>query len=276
MADGDVATINPPWRLDPLQNIVNISWGVDVIVVFVTGSIYKCESAGFDVVTDTNNNPAAEYLGAWNSPYIPDPDPDLTPIFPSVAYRVASGAGEFITSTAPAVGDTGYNEFWIDCAVFAIDGSADDSGLQRAIDGTRLIESYSDNAPPGLLWLVDAPSMREGTTIRWKVRHGPHRLDDFTDPPNSMTQVYPLGPSYNSTPEYGTTWFGYVLYAYRLDADGLGTAYSEIVSGEAGVRQDVPPEWNAQISENVAGAPVLGIPFQDPPPYITEDLITEQ
>ena len=28
-----VATINPPWRLDPMQNIVNISWGKDTLAV---------------------------------------------------------------------------------------------------------------------------------------------------------------------------------------------------------------------------------------------------
>jgi hypothetical protein len=277
------STINPPWRLDPLQNIVNISWGVDVIVVFVSASPFEAQpDATYSPKTDDNGKESAKYLSSWNTPYSSG---GFMPGFPSTAYRVSSNAGEFMTSVAPGFGDdTG--GVGIDCFVFAVDGSSKDSGLQRAIDGTHLLESAiyltshtagegeldSDIAPPGLLWAIETGSMQSGQSITWKIRHGVHRNDGFTDPPDSMTQVYPLTSFSGYFGSELVEWVGYILFAYRLDTDGTGTVYSKMLSADEDSKQALPSGWDVPIGPGIGG--IFCIPYGDPPPYISEDVET--
>jgi hypothetical protein len=285
MADAD-----PPWRLDPLQNIVNISWGIDVIVVFVSASPFDDQpDATYTPKQDANANGAgtdtakAKYLSSWNTLSSSN---GVMPGFPSTAYRVSSNAGEFMTSVAPDFEDVPGLGFWIDCFVFAVDGSSKDSGLQRAIDGTHLIESAiyltghtsgegeldSDMAPPGLLWAVETGLMQSGQSITWKIRHGPHRNDGFTDPPDSMTQVYPLTSFSGYFGSDLVEWVGYILFAYRLDTDGTGTVYSKMLSADEDSKQALPSGWDVPIGPGIGG--IFCIPYGDPPPYISEDVET--
>jgi hypothetical protein len=282
--ESDTSDVDPPWRLDPLQNIVNISWGADVIVVFVAASPFETQPAAtYTPKVDDNGKESAKYLSSWNTPYSSG---GLMPGFPSTAYRVSSSAGEFITSVAPRFENDSGLGFWIDCFVFAVDGSSQDSGLQRAIDGTHLIESAiyltshtagegelaSDMAPPGLLWAIETGQMQSGQSITWKIRHGPHRNDGFTDPPDSMTQVYPLTSFSGYAGADLVKWAGYILYAYRLDKDGTETVYSKMLSADEDALQSLPSGWDVPMVPGTTG--IYCIPYGDPPPYITEDLIT--
>lgn len=273
-----------PVRLDPLQWIVNVNWGGDVIVVFIDNSVFELQpAASYDVVENK-----AELLSEWNTAY---QQAGFQPGLPSRAYKVSTGAGEFIKTTVPSLplADDQKLGMHIVCCAFATgaQGTKGDGGLQRAIDGTKKIipaiymmfhteesDIPFDMAPPGLLWLVDTGDMKSGANMTWKIRRGRHRGDDRDTPPNSMAQVYPLGPSYNG---YGfgddQFWSGYMLYAYRLDKNGTEAVYSKIgTADDSGGEGPLPPQnlpsgWNVEIASGVKG-----IPFQDPPPLIGTDV----
>jgi hypothetical protein len=267
-----------PYSQDVLTRIINVQWGGEVIVVFVDVSAFDdAPAAGHEPIEDK-----ATFLSSWRTPY---QEAGFQPGYQSTAYSVSTGAGEFIKLTAPIFSD-GPIGFYNDVFVFANDGNIDAS-LARAIAGTKLImpaiylidHSESDlpyeMAPPGLLWSVELGAMTSGFSTTWKMRNGQHRIipgdGDGTLPPNNMIQCYPLCDPF-SGPFGGemVIYSGYTIYAYRLDANGTDTVYGELLPEDGS--QNIDPAWSQSI---VSGFPSFrGIPFQDPPPLISQDLIT--
>jgi hypothetical protein len=205
----------------------------------------------------------------------------------ATAYKVSVNTGPFMNVTSPVLPIEGQGTSNT-VAVFAM--IADDENrlarsLQRAKDGIKLIMPAQNNlfsssesefpanmSPPGLRWLVFMPSLPGGQSMTWKMRSGKHRNDEFTVPPNHMVQCYALGPSYSDASFGGGTFTGYQIHGYRLDRKGTGQIYGEKLPGEEGPRQNIDPAWNVTISD--VSTDTLGIPFRDPPPLISADLIT--
>jgi hypothetical protein len=265
--------INPPYRLDPFQNIVNINFGVDVIVVFVGQVVYAAQPPVILTVLDKK----AEFLGSWRTPY---QGAGFQPGFMSFAYKVSTSAGKFMQSTVPGLAASDWG-MWMDVLVFAIDGTIEDS-LQRAKEGTRLVvpatylmghdgsDLPADMAPPGLLWLVETGEQTMGTSLTWKMRYGAHRSD--VAPNNSMAQCYPVGTRSYPIIIGGqpSTMTGYQIFAYRLDKKGTGTVYGKQHSASEEAIHPIAPQWNQAI-----GGPGLrqkGVPLVDPPPLISVDI----
>ena len=274
--------------LNHMNHVTNVKWGFPpVIVVFVSSLIYDTDPQRHATYSLLNENENAEFLDRWDTPY---QRAGVQPGFDSVAYRVKK-KGEFITSRVPPLGED-INGMFIDACVFAIDHDVGvDKSLDRAKDGTKLIvparylvnvsesnlptgrsDLTADIAPPGLLWMIEVGAMKAGQQITWKARYGKHRddKDDPKDLPNAMSQIYPLGPRYQGAGDQ--VWMGYTLFAYRLDRKGTDTVYSKQLSADQNSRQAVDPAWNQTI---IAGTSVKGIPFEDPPPLVTEDPITK-
>ncbi|MBR1150071.1 hypothetical protein [Bradyrhizobium sp. JYMT SZCCT0428] len=252
--------INPPYRLDPFQNIVNVKLGLDVIVVLLKREATQvgATAVGISVIDD-----AAEFLRSWSTPYATGPGG-----FPTFAYKVSASAGQFIRTTA--------SQGSVIAMAFAImpgqDGlekslSRAEQGARRVLPATFLFGSTSDPglpadiAPPGLLWVVETLSAAVISVV-WKIRYGKHRDDQNSTPSDVMVQCYPLsGPG-----------LGYEIYAYRLDRLGTGTVYSKRADAENDQAQNLPSAWN-QIINPVGGSGAKGIRYSDPPPLIGVDLV---
>ena len=272
--------IDPPVRLDPLQNIVNVNWASNIIVVFVDGVALEAQpSADYAVSEDVSN---VQHLTDFRSPY---QGGGFQPGLASHAYKVPSDAKEFIKITAP--GGVDADGYWTTAIVFASDGDAATS-LERAISGTKKIipaiymlshsgdsDIPADMTPPGMLWIVETGRMYSSKTVTWKIRFGTHRpegTEDSSDSlPNLMMQCYPRdnysGPNGPDT----VNWTGYKIYGYRLDKNGTGTVYSEMLSADDDNRQNIDSAWSQPI---VFPGNDKGIPIQDPPPLIATDMTT--
>lgn len=153
--------------------------------------------------------------------------------------------------------------------------------MQRVMDGMKLIQpamyvGYDpaghgdsdipyDIHPPGVLWGISV-TIVAGRTYTWKIRFGDHRAGGSTEPPNSMVQCYPLGPSFSLS---GIEVTGYLIWIYRLDKSGTGIFYGmdpDYIIGPS--PQIIDPAWH----QIVISTGFFGIPFQDPPPLIGADI----
>ena len=176
--------------------------------------------------------------------------------------------------------------------IFALDSSDESGSVEKAFAGAthaqyaRYLESHDPVvpsittpiiSPPGMLWSVGLPGLPSGNARHWKIRLGAHRAATDPGPPaNSMVQLYPLGPNYVVPGGGTTTYSGYQIRMYRLDPTGTGDAYgaSDIgdASGLSGMRMD--PAWHQVIARNAVGAASdYGIPFIDPPPLVSTDIV---
>ena len=85
-----------------------------------------------------------------------------------------------------------------------------------------------------------------------------------------MAQCYPFTAPYSGwLGSEIATWSGYFIYAYRLDTEGFGPVYGELVTGDTNT-QNIDPAWNVSITSS---DPTLkGIPLGGPPPFISGDV----
>lgn len=254
--------INPPYRLDPYQNIVNVNFSFSVIVAFVSGGV----GLSFNIIKDRAKQLDQYDLGA----------PEIVGQNQVTLFKVKSNAKEFLTITAPPASDSFYTQvgspLWV--LVFAMDGSIDDSvarakpGIKQAVLGIVLADSTQD--PPGLIWSAGTNHLLAGMSLDWKIIYAKHRDDD--NPDNKMVQCYPLFVSWTSSP-FPVTYSGYFLRVYRLDKKGTGTSYGSTdpykPSGAS-----VDPAWHRQISTDGNNDSInYGVPFGDPPPLIHADIV---
>lgn len=286
---------NPPAGTGFFDRIINVHWpktpvaGVaEFIVVFVTNTVFSTQpDSSIELLTDK-----ATHLATWRSPY---QAAGFQPGFPSHAYHVHASADPFIRFTLPSpVGDlrAGY---WLTILAFAIMPVTQQGGiinkeialaasLERAIEGTKLTipASYRlyhsdsdipyDFSPPGLLWHTETGEAAGSQQFTFVARFGNHRTDKDVTPPNQMAQCYFIDGPY--TVIFGAdniSWSGYLIHAYRLDADGTGTVYGEIhppVEYEDS-QQNIDGAWHQPLSDKND----FGIPSQDPPPLISADVV---
>jgi hypothetical protein len=272
-----------PFAQDIVTRIINVNWGsLDVIVCFIGQTVYAEQfPLILEPTKDSSGKPKIEFLRSWRCSYSSS---GFQPGFLASAYR-AKAVGEIMTTTAPTTPDQdwGYSS---EAYVFAIDGDIDQS-LDRAEAGMKLLipahfqmthggegDLPADMCPPGLLWGVATGYLYADKQMTWKMRYGEHRDDTSPDPPNTMVQCYPLGPAFDSPSGGGSVrnMSGYYIYGYRLDKKGTGTVYGRAVMvDEDPTTQNIDAAWNQSIS---TPAGEKGIPFQDPPPLISSDLIT--
>ena len=254
---------NPPYRLDPFQNIINCQFAFNVIVVFV--DLDNSFKSTFDVIGDKANQ-LDQYdldVGFVNPAWI-------------TVFKVGAGAGEFVTVTTSSViqpGDAGFGNQvgrQSGCYVFAMDGAIDDS-LARAKSGIgSIIRAHWGNggastAPPGLIWSAGSNHWPPGNTTNWKIQNVNHR--DDTNPDNKMVQCYPLSHSWTMAP-IAITYTGYWVFIYRLDKKGTGPVYgtTDLITSDLS-KVSVDPAWHQQISSAGNNDSInYGIPFGDPPP----------
>lgn len=257
---------NPPYRLDPFQNIVNVQLAQKVIVVFVdfcstqprAFSVFKIIGDNVELLDDGFDIPVVN--GGLASSR-------------GRAYKVSANAGEFMLTTGAPLPGSGGGQDLLAC-VFAMDGSVD-SSLARARAGVRLIlpacflEGHGSNDlpmqvdPPGLLWSVGAPEVTPGHAITWKLGRVKHRLDKETTPPNTMVQCYPVTGDYSTTDPVAT-WSGYQIRVYRLDRKGTDASFG----GDLNPATDADPPGSRMDSvwhQSISSIGFKGIPFGKPP-----------
>jgi hypothetical protein len=259
---------------DVLTRIINVQWG-SVIAIFADQG--TAHAAGFQAPADyAPIDHVAELLTTFNAPYQPD---TLGPGYKCFAFKVGANAGEFMTVTWPGIKDVTVNQ--ISMHVFAMDGDIA-SSLSRATAGAMLIVpslyaySHGGNsnipaqaAPPGLLWSIASDTIA-GREVKWKMRTGEHRPKQEPEPlPNTMVQCYPLDSAF-SPPDLNYTTSGYNIMAYRLDGKGTGTAYGTIPNLDFENPQPIDPAWKQKVFTLFYD---FGIPFADPPPLISADVI---
>lgn len=259
--------INPPYRLDPYQNIVNIKLGLNVLVVIM----YR--TGGVTVNPDVNQS-AVKLVDTFSAKV---QNEGLNVNYTCKTYKVSSSAAQFMSTSSSA---------GVLVAVFAISGKLEDA-ITQARDGAKLIlpaaffigyeagHSSSDIGyeimPPGALWVV---SLQEGTNSPWKITYEKHRNDNNDNPPNKMIQVYPTRGGYVGASDDGpgNNWSGYAIWGYRLDKKGTETKYGILpgyVMSEN--NQIIDPVWWTVISHGPSLSNTHGIQFQDPPPLISRD-----
>lgn len=278
--------LNPPYRLDPYQNIINVNWGggPDVIVVF-------CNQTTSSPDTYSPLSDKVQFLGNFPVQFTQDG------VFSLIcsAFLVNSGQGEFIIDD---VGLLLLTQTTVTCYVFAI--IKDDTGqtdigasLARAQAGSQLAvaayfnESHGSSIPfqpdpPGMLWSV-AVILWSGGPITWKIGYNKHRQDGSSTLPNKMVQCYPMILAPYVIPPGGevNTVRGYQIATYRLDKAGTGqsygTDYNYLNEDNSFEGNHMPGPWFQAIAGGPAGPAgangvIPGIPFGDPPPLIDIDI----
>lgn len=265
--------INPPYRLDPYQNIINISFAINVIVVFVAAQ--SCEIQP-DPKTGKEK---AKFLDRF----------DGAPFGDCQAFKVPANAGVFMKTRLPgSSGDpTVLRNVYV--LVFALKGTADES-LARAKSATlQALHSVATAAlgdlevgtipvPEGLLWWAGSMIQSAPDSVHiWKMRYGKHRDDN--NPRNVMVQCYPISvtPTSYLVPEHTSlTFHGYRIYNYRLDRRGEKQVYI------AGDHITNPSAWTSAVIGHISIPPVNeddpgteadfhGVGFADEPPLLDHD-----
>lgn len=258
-----------PYSPDTIHRVINVRWGGGVIVVFVDYNNFEKQSEFIPA-------DGVEFLEEFPVSFVnPQPSHDAT----GRAYKLVPTFGdgnEFMETVAPSVPDVfgAFHSYFVH--VFAINDDTTTS-LEDAKSGVDLISSAwsfqqfkktgdeptvpADISPPGVLWSINTPAITGGNAITWKIRYGPHRAGDETDPPNDMVQVYPTTAPFN----------GYFIEVYRLDQEGADTAYGTLYphtfQDDPPANRRIDPLWNQNL-----GNDTKGIPKQDPPPLIDADV----
>ncbi|MBR0687358.1 hypothetical protein JQ594_15610 [Bradyrhizobium manausense] len=273
--------LNPPYRLDPFQNIVNINFAPNVIVVFVDLNAHPPTPSRFVAI---------DGVTLLESFSVHVTNPTLSDAI-GTAYKVNAAAGAFMTATIPNYpGNEGIPENSHSVHVFAIDGSLSlAANLARVRTGTSLVMAAhyalqggvdfgawtapAQVDPPGLLWSALLATVTIGTVIPWKIRYGRHRADNRSDPRNVMVQCYPTGTPYVNAG--GGRTFGFEVVVYRLDPKGTGPVYGvgDNFAGDDNPPKRIDPAWNVPIDDGGGLIPDTGIPFQDPLPLIRTDVV---
>jgi len=239
--------VNPPYRLDPFQNIINVNWGGTVIVVVNAAAYPFAGGPATSVPSYQILDESVVFLGSRPIKYSGSQG---SPNAPAWAFKVnVNAAGAFINIHVPKniSGSNPNNAVTNDMtvSVFAYDKTNPSWSLDRALDGAQLIASSffaggvlmgtthhittdlpSQADPPGLLWSIYCTADNE--TVPLKIRRGAHRpVNTNSSLPNQMVQVYPLEKPHVIAPngDFQIIAAGYLVGAYRLDSKGTGPSY---------------------------------------------------
>lgn len=240
--------INPPWRLDPLQTIHNISLSPTVIVAFafpVSGSARSLHES-------------AIYLGSRT----------LTePLMGVHFFKLNAGLGEaFAETTAPNFADL----VALNWMVLPWLGEDAGSNIDRAFDAVRQFATanvFEDPlgvlSPQGVLWHGFFFQLAGGSRQTFKIDYTAHRPPGPSSLPNTMVQCFPLRsvPSSVVSAGFTVTNQGFNIHFYRLDRKGEGPAY------------DPPTEWARDAAQTITpdGGTNYGCLFRDDMPLAAAD-----
>lgn len=242
-----------PIRLDPFQNIVNVSWSPKIYVVVITNT------SGASAV------PLVDRVKLLDSDsFIPDgSETSVT----GVLLEASANAGDDVIglniSVAPDP-DAGISPFY---EVFLLPHTQTirDSWFSTYVEGRFETGAFSQDGSTYLWWLTTFLAFG---AVKLSMKYAPHLRPPVPD--GSRNNIAQLWPSMESTAMATSsghggdpntvTVSGYSIESYRTDAKGTGRVYN----GRVG-------EWIASVigSSTLSGDFDMGIPFGSKPPLLS-------
>jgi len=239
--------INPPYRLDPFQNIINVQFQFKVYVIIVAQNgeyaVANPDMKSVKVIETRSNPSVVSLLGKPVTATLIECPVNAGEDFASLetTWTAVGGFPEEISAyVCPKTKEI--QENWFDWYVASVN---DEDNL---------------SSHPFLLRLGKIP-MGVPTTIKFKIRYEPHLLDENADN-NKMVQMYPTTGTHDWAGVGLTNHTkGWVWRAYRTDKHGTEKLFK------------APPEWKTD-SIILFGTSVIapGLLFGKDPPLIAADI----
>jgi hypothetical protein len=243
--------INPPWRLDPFQNIVNCQFAPRVYVVIVGAGEHATAGKEGVSILDTRS--------------VASPTSSLNKTGTLIECSAAAGEG-FASIHTPIIGGPGGEGGGEGSALMQIivypkvdDVLSDWWEWAKHWDG---VDTEPDDSLGPYLWVAGVRAYGP-STYDFKIKYKPH-----LNPPgphatkNTMVQAFPTTGAHSGLGGIGEPMFvtGYFIYEYRLDKKGEGTLYVP------------PPSWRPdETTVGPGGAYATGLNFPKEPPLIDSD-----
>jgi len=244
--------LNPPYRLDPFQNIVNVNFAFNVYVIIVacTGDFAVAKSDSVKIIDRQSSDPALVIGG------------DGSPVTATLIQCSANAGADFVelqTSLISGPLDNSEKVYAIVCP------KTDDVKANWFED--YVVNFYSAGStvtPPTkpFLWILSGILMGAPTLMKFKIRYAPHLSHPSPGAKDKMVQMYPTtGNNVYAGNSFGNSIAGWAVQAYRTDKAGTGPLFG------------IPPEWNTDNIIYFSGVPAgTGLLFGKDPPLIAGDV----
>lgn len=236
--------VNPPYRLDPYQNIINVNFGLRVyVVVMASHGDYA-----------SPNSEKVKVIEQRSDPSVQNPT-DGSPISAVLIECSADAGDNFLqlqTSLSSSV--SGPTEFviWYVCPKTE---EVKNNWFEMFV-ASRFRDGIEISTGP-FLWRSGTMSMWMPALVRFKIRYAPH-LAAPGSAPNKMVQMYAMTGA-NSVGDNVTS--GWSVLVYRLDKKGTGALFKS------------PPEWATDVVEAFGDVSATGgLLFGKDPTLIAADL----
>lgn len=253
--------LNPPYRLDPYQNIINVNWSRTVLVCFQP--VGNSNTMRIELTSDK-----AKVMFEGNlSPS------GVSPVH-GVIVKLPANVGTFAKVTMQgSIGDTSAGGGWPG-QMLTWTCPFDASDPEGSVLAVRKIAGGSGIDVPGVLFCTLTPVLPPGSTLIWKSALAPHKKPSR----GKMVQCYPISVTPNSiTVQRGGTGdaniddfeiLGFSVITYRTDRKATGRQYK------------TPPEWKTDVViknyingvQTPPGDSEYGIAFKDKLPLISSDI----
>ena len=257
-ADGTVtgaSGINPPYRLDPFQNIVNVKFAPRVYVIIIVQSLLAQPSAfavslldGVEVLeTRQGSSDEAGMISGTLLECSASINDNI------LSIQTQSTDQELISWVCPTKDLVRNNWF----EIYGLAGPT---------------TAHQESLPEGpFLWATQSLPLIGANSLNWKIRYAPHLREVQSGQTDRMVQLYPTSGAMtadivNVIPIH-LELNGWTTGFYRLDRKGEGTTYT------------VPPAWKPDevyVQEFgtvvISHLAILGLKFGVDPPLIATDV----
>ncbi len=213
MTEVGTTGIDPPYRLDPYQNIVNIQFvqKVYVVIVAANGDYAEANADGVDIIERRSFTFAGEIFSLSGT--LIECQANIGDNFLKISTSIDQsprGPEAIYCFVCPKTDEIKDN--WFDLFVRAIPaGNVDRYGLPLA----------------PFLWVLYPINVGRPLTMNFTLDFVPHLTSPVPGAVNRMVQMYPINGAnvWTGAGSPGTVTVGYSILAYRTDKKGTGQIY---------------------------------------------------
>jgi hypothetical protein len=260
--DASSGEYNPPWRLDPFENIINCQFAPRVYVLII--------GAGPEFATA--NKRGVEVVDTHTAV----PHPTASVPLSCTLIECSANAGEEFASVRTATtggsggegGGNGASLIYVVVYPKTEEVLANWHEWAEHIRGVNVPDGEEEDPEIGpFLWIVITWSYAP-VSFDFKIKYKPHLTSPAPGVRDVMVQAYPTSGGHSGPGGLleNVDILGFIVNSYRLDKDGTGQVYKS------------PPEWSGTTVKFHAGFPdslARGLEFGQDPPLIAVDLLAD-
>ncbi|MCA1399357.1 hypothetical protein [Bradyrhizobium sp. BRP56] len=242
---------NPPYRLDPFQNIVNVQFTPRVYVIIM--------ASGFDYAVSNLENVKVIDKESQSFTSVPFAEP-----LAGTLIECSANAGKKFCTLRTTSLDNPIGPERVRILVCPKKDSVKENWFNY-VQAMAQLDFLDDRFLPAdpFLWYAQIRSVGKPTTINFNIRYKPHLTNPRPGVKNAMVQCYPTSGN-NEWPSgiddiiYVTT--GWETIAYRVDKKGTDNVYG------------APPAWKSDVVVTAGDTKIRGLTFGKDPPKIAADV----